>query len=73
MGTGVSKNGNGEGSIYPHERNGKGVGYRGAYVAYTAAGTKRRYITGKDRDEVRQKLTKAMGIGTTGSSSTPAR
>jgi integrase len=56
----MSKNGNGEGSIYPHKRNGKKVGYRGAYVVYTAAGPKRRYVTGKDRDEVRQKLTKAM-------------
>src|SRR5215210_741199 len=56
----VSKNGNGEGSIYPHKRNAKKVGYRGAYVVYTAGGPKRRYVTGKDRDEVREKLTKAM-------------
>ena len=56
----MSKNGNGEGSIYPYKRNGKKVGYRGAYVVYTAAGPKRRYVTGKDRDDVRQKLTKAM-------------
>ncbi len=56
----MSKNGNGEGSIYPHKRNGKKVGYRGAYVVSTAVGPKRRYVTGKDRDDVRQKLTKAM-------------
>ncbi len=56
----MSKNGNGEGSIYPHKRNGKKVGYRGAYVVYTSTGPKRRYVTGKDRNEVRQKLTKAM-------------
>lgn len=56
----MGKNGNGEGSIYPHNRNGKKVGYRGAYVVHTAAGPKRRYVSGKTRDEVRQKLTKAM-------------
>ena len=27
----MAKNGNGEGSIYPHKKNGKKVGYRGAY------------------------------------------
>ena len=52
--------GNGEGSIYPHKKNGKKVGYRGAYTVHTAAGPKRRYVSGKDRDEVRAKLTKAM-------------
>ena len=56
----MSKNGNGEGSIYPHRRNGKKVGYRGAYVVYTAAGPKRRYVTGKTREETRKKLAKAM-------------
>ncbi len=56
----MSKNGNGEGSIYPHKRNGKKVGYRGAYVVYTAAGPKRRYVTGKTREETRKKLAKAM-------------
>ena len=38
----MGKNGNGEGSIYPHKRGGKKVGYRGAYVVYTAEGPKRR-------------------------------
>ncbi len=56
----MSKNGNGEGSIYPHKRNGKKVGYRGAYTVYTSEGPKRRYVTGKTREEVRQKLTRAM-------------
>src|ERR671916_2044209 len=56
----MGKRGNGEGSIYPHKKNGKKVGYRGAYTVHTAAGPKRRYVSGKDRDEVRAKLTKAM-------------
>ncbi len=54
------KRGNGEGSIYIHKRNGRKVGYRGAYTVHAAAGPKRRYVTGKDRDEVRAKLTRAM-------------
>jgi integrase len=56
----MAKNGNGEGSIYPHKKNGIKVGYRGAYVVHTAEGPKRRYVSGKDRDEVRRKLTEAM-------------
>ena len=56
----MAKRGNGEGSIYEHKRNGKKVGYRGSYTVYTADGPKRRYVTGKTRQEVRQKLTKAM-------------
>src|SRR5215210_1580991 len=56
----MAKNGNGEGSIYEYKRNGKRVGYRGAYTVYTAEGPKRRYVSGKTREEVRQKLTKAM-------------
>jgi integrase len=56
----VAKKGNGEGSIYPHKRNGKSIGYRGAYTVYTASGPKRRYVTGKTRKETRQKLTRAM-------------
>jgi len=34
----MAKNGNGEGSIYEHKRNGKKVGYRGAYWVYTSDG-----------------------------------
>ena len=56
----MGKNGNGEGSIYPYKKDGKKVGYRGAYVVHTAAGPKRRYVSGKTREEVRQKLTKSM-------------
>jgi hypothetical protein len=52
--------GNGEGSIYEHKRGGRKVGYRGAYTIYTASGPKRRYVTGRTREEARQKLTKAM-------------
>jgi hypothetical protein len=57
----VPKKGNGEGSIYPHKKNGKKVGYRGAYWVHTAKGPKRRYVTGKTRDEVRDKLIEALG------------
>src|SRR5919199_6519171 len=56
----MAKKANGEGSIYEHKRNGKKVGYRGAYTVYTSEGPKRRYVTGKTRDEVRQKLIRAM-------------
>ncbi len=56
----MGKNGNGEGSIYPHKRNGKKVGYRGAYVVHTAAGPRRRYVSGKTRQEVADKLAEAL-------------
>src|SRR5215212_8592130 len=56
----MAKNGNGEGSIYEHKRNGKKVGYRGAYWVYTSDGPKRRYVQGKTRAEVNQTLTKVM-------------
>ncbi len=56
----MAKRGNGEGSIYPFKRNGVKVGYRGSYWVDTAGGPKRRYITGKTRDDVRDKLTKAL-------------
>src|SRR4051794_9909566 len=54
------KRGNNEGSIYPYKRGGKKVGYRGAYFVHTGEGPKRRYVSGKTREEVRRKLTKAM-------------
>jgi len=54
------KRGNNEGSIYEHWRNGKKVGYRGAYTVHTPEGVKRRYVSGKTREEVRRKLVKAM-------------
>ena len=56
----MAKKANGEGSIYEHKKNGKKVGYRGAYTVYTSEGPKRRYVSGKDREEVRRKLTEAM-------------
>src|SRR5829696_5841779 len=56
----AKKRGNGEGSIYEYKRDGKRVGYRGAYTAYTDEGPKRRYVSGRTREEVRHKLTKAM-------------
>ncbi len=56
----MGKRGNGEGSIYEHKRDGKKVGYRGSYTVYTAVGAKRRYVSGKTREEVRPKLAKAI-------------
>jgi len=57
----VGKNGNGEGSIYKYKnKKGEVIGYRGAYTVHTAEGPKRRYVSGKTRDDVRVKLTKAM-------------
>lgn len=56
----MGKNGNGEGSIYEHRRNGNKVGYRGAYTVHTSRGPKRRYVSGKTREDVRRKLAKAM-------------
>ena len=56
----MSKNGNGEGSIYEHKRDGKKVGYRGYCTVYTVGGPKRRYVSGKTREDVRQKLAKEI-------------
>jgi integrase len=53
--------GNGEGSIYEYKRNGNKVGYRGAYWVHTAEGPKRRYVSGKSREEVHDKLIEALG------------
>ena len=66
----MGKNGNGEGSIYEHKRNSKEIGYRGAYTVPAAKGPKRRYVTGKTRDEVRQKLARAIADRDGGRSST---
>ncbi len=58
----MAKNGNGEGSIYPvKDKNGRVKGYRAAYVVQTSAGPKRRYLSGKRREDVRDKLIKALG------------
>ena len=56
----MGKRGNGEGSIYPHKRGGVKVGYRGSYWVGTAEGPKRRYITGETREDVAEKLAKAI-------------
>src|SRR5918995_1568298 len=57
----MAKRGNGEGSIYPiRGKSGKVRGYRAAYVVYTADGPKRRYLSGKKREDVRDKLAKAL-------------
>jgi integrase len=56
----MGRRGNGEGSIYEHKRNGKKVGYRGSYTVYAVAGPKRRYVSGKTREKVRQKLANAI-------------
>ena len=57
----MAKRGNSEGSIYPiRGKDGKVKGYRAAYVVYTADGVKRRYLSGKRREDVRDKLAKAL-------------
>jgi integrase len=50
------KRGNGEGSIY-RRKDGR---WAGQYTVYTAAGPKYRYVYGKTRAAVAEKLTKAM-------------
>jgi integrase len=57
----MGKRGNGEGSIYPvRDKDGKVKGYRAAYVVHTSDGMKRRYLSGKRREDVRDKLAKAL-------------
>jgi integrase len=57
----VAKRGNGEGSIYPvKDKNGRVVGYRGSYWVHTAEGPKRRYLSGKKREDVADKLARAL-------------
>ena len=52
----AKKRGNGEGSIYKSKDR---PGYRASYTVQTAKGPKRRYVSGKTRREVEEKLTKA--------------
>lgn len=52
----MGKRGNGEGSIY-RRKDGRWVGQ---YLVYTAKGPKYRYIYGKRREDVRDKLAKAL-------------
>src|SRR5215216_2372133 len=57
----MGRRGNGEGSIYPvRDKNGKIKGYRGAYIVHTAKGPKRKYLSGKKREHVADKLSKAL-------------
>jgi integrase len=57
----MPKRGNGEGSIYPYKnKTGKVIGYRGSYWVHTAEDPKRRYVSGKRREDVRDKLAKAL-------------
>ena len=52
----AKKRGNGEGSIYRCKDR---PGYRAAYTVQTAKGPRRRYVSGKTRREVEEKLTRA--------------
>ena len=54
--------GNGEGDVYPRkDKDGKVVGYRGAYWVHTAEGPKRRFVSGKTKTEARAALRQARG------------
>lgn len=53
----MAKRGNGEGSITRHKASGK---FMARYTVPTLTGTKRKAIYGKTREEVREKMTKAM-------------
>jgi hypothetical protein len=67
----MGKNGNGEGSIYSHKRNGKKVGYREAYVVQTAEDPKRRYVSGNRATRYTTSSSRPWATAPTGSSSTP--
>jgi integrase len=55
------KRGNGEESIYPvRDNKGRVTGYRGCYWVHTTSGPKRRYLSGKRREDVAEKLAKAL-------------
>lgn len=52
--------GNGEGDVYARRnKEGKIIGYRGAYWVRTAKGPRRRYVSGKNKSETRAALAKA--------------
>jgi integrase len=52
---------NGEGSVYERkDKDGRILGYRGAYFARTSNGARKRfYVSGKTKTEVKAKLRKA--------------
>jgi integrase len=57
----VAKRGNGEGSIYPvRDKNGRIIGYRASYWVCTLEGPKRRYLSAKKREDVADKLVRAL-------------
>ena len=52
--------GNGEGDVYPRkDKDGKVVGYRGAYWVHTADGPRRRFVSGKTKTAARAALREA--------------
>jgi integrase len=52
--------GNGDADVWPRRnKDSKIIGYRGAYWVQTAAGPKRRYVSGKNKAETRAALNKA--------------
>jgi integrase len=56
----MSRNANGEGSIYPWKRGGKPAGYKGALSFKDENGDTKRYVCyGRTRKEVKDKLDKA--------------
>jgi hypothetical protein len=56
----MSRNANGEGSIYQWKRNGKPDGYKGAISYKDENGDTKRYVAyGRTRKDVRDKLDKA--------------
>jgi hypothetical protein len=58
----MSRNANGEGSIYPWRRNGKPAGYKGAISFKDANGETKRFVAyGRTRKLVKDKLDKARG------------
>jgi integrase len=59
----MSRRGNGEGSITRHKKSGL---YMARYTIHTAEGPKRKTIYGKKREEVRDKLAKALADGVDG-------
>ena len=57
---GKKARGNGEGDVYPRkDKDGKVVGYRGAYWVHTAEGPKRRFVSGKTKTQARAALREA--------------
>jgi integrase len=61
--------GNGDGDVWPRRnKQGKITSYRGAYVGPDG---KRRYVSGKTKEDARNKKRQAQADADAGSSSTP--